>query len=537
MNISIIIPFVNEKEELFSTIESIEKNKGRINHYEIIIINDASDDMFDYKQYMENKKNIRYYENSHRIGVAACRDMGIALSAHDKFLLLDAHMRIYDEETLPAFITALTDNKKSIICCRTIGIGDNPRSITPFAAYIEFFGGHGGLYAEWNSHDCDPGSSISRVPCILGAAYAAYKDYWIFLRGLSGLVSYGSDEAYISMKVWLSGGECLILKNIVIGHLYRKDPPYTIKHIDYVYNKVFISLLILPNDLCLKVLSNLRDTFRIQFSYSMNMLYKNLSNFLVLKEYYEKILTTSFDIFFKFNQECESKSVLNINIEPTNMDTNKDIYPVIKSNKEKDYGLYNGKMGLIISSYLQGDLTFAEKEIDDLIEYIETNNNINITFSDGLLGIAWGLSFLVEEQMIESNINELLSDFDDIIFNRFNMNYWGDWSFEKGFLGLVYYSTMRLYQDKDIINKYPLFFKFLNKIVKEKYTDESSCLNKPDFPIIAFIFISFCDKRCKIINSITSIEALLHISNLKNEHKDSLLYKAIVNEPTEQWVL
>lgn len=89
MNISIIIPFVNEKDEVFSTIESIEKNKGCIN-CEIIVINDASDDGFDYRHHLCGIKDIRYYENTNRIGVAACRDMGVALSTHDKFLLLDA---------------------------------------------------------------------------------------------------------------------------------------------------------------------------------------------------------------------------------------------------------------------------------------------------------------------------------------------------------------------------------------------------------------------------------------------------------------
>ncbi|GHV22224.1 hypothetical protein FACS1894174_06570 [Bacteroidia bacterium] len=77
----------------------------------------------------------------------------------------------------------------------------------------------------------------------------------MYLRGLSGLISYGSDEAYISIKAWLSGGKCLILKDVIVGHLYRKDPPYAVKHIDYVYNKVLVSLLLLPNDICLKVTS------------------------------------------------------------------------------------------------------------------------------------------------------------------------------------------------------------------------------------------------------------------------------------------
>lgn len=520
-NISIIIPFVNEKEEVLLTVDSIIEYSKNID-YEIILINDASDDGYNYKYHLDNKNNVRYYENSHRIGVAACRDIGIMMSAYDKFLLLDAHMRIYNADTLSAFIVALSENKDAIICCRTIGIGDNPRSVTPFAAFIEFFGDHGGLYAEWNLYDSNPESSISPVPCILGAAYAAYKDYWIYLRGLSGLVSYGSDEAYISLKVWLSGGKCLVLKNVIIGHLYRKDPPYRIMHIDYVYNKILISLLLLPNSICLKVLDRLKTNFRIQFSFSMNILYENLSNFLVLKEYYQKILTTPFDTFLNFNNECLSKSVSEINIEPNNGLTHSNI---AKNNDVQNYGLYNGKMGLVILSYLQGEVTIAEEIIDDIIEYIEAQN-IRISFDDGLLGIAWGLIFIVENEMIEGDINELLSDFDDVVFNHFDIKYY-DWSFEKGLLGLIYYSTIRLYQDKNILKKYPVFFKLLNKIIREKYTDESSNLIETDFPFIALVFISFYDKKYKIIDSITSMDALLCISNIKDKGNSSLFYKGI----------
>lgn len=526
-SISIVIPFVNEKEEVLLTIDSIIEYSLNIN-YEIILINDASDDGFNYKHQLNNKKNVRYYENSHRIGVAASRDIGIMISTYDKFLLLDAHMRIYNTDTLTSFITALSENKNSIICCRTIGIGNNPRSVTPFAAFIEFWGEHGGLYAEWNQHDCNPeSSSISPVPCILGAAYAAYKDYWIYLRGLSGLVSYGSDEAYISMKVWLSGGKCLVLKKVIIGHLYRKEPPYRIRHIDYVYNKILISLLLLPGNICLKVLDNLKANFRIQFSFSMIMIYKNLSNFLELKEYYHKILTTPFDTFFHFNNECQHKSVPEANIETdSSINISPRHYNFAKNNEEQDYGLYNGEMGLAILYYLQGEITLAEKKIDDIIEYIETQST-KISFDNGILGIAWGLNFFIEKKIIKSDINQLLSDFDNLVFNYFDMEYYGNLSFGKGLLGLIYYSTMRLYQDENILVKYPVFFKFLNKIIKEKYTEESSNLFETDFPFIALAFISFHDKRCKIIDCITSMDAFLYISNMKNENSDSLFYKGI----------
>ena len=49
MNISIIIPFVNEREEVLSTIESIAQYSSKVT-YEIIIINDASDDGYNYKE-------------------------------------------------------------------------------------------------------------------------------------------------------------------------------------------------------------------------------------------------------------------------------------------------------------------------------------------------------------------------------------------------------------------------------------------------------------------------------------------------------
>lgn len=143
-NISIIIPFVNEKEEVLLTIESIAQYSSHID-YEIILINDASDDNYSYKEILSrSSSNVRYYENKYRIGVAACRDMGIALSCYEVFLLLDAHMRFYEKDTLTKFLKALSVEKNIILCCHTTAIGDTPHEKTPFGAYIEFCGDKGG---------------------------------------------------------------------------------------------------------------------------------------------------------------------------------------------------------------------------------------------------------------------------------------------------------------------------------------------------------------------------------------------------------
>lgn len=70
-NLTIIIPFVNEKYELYATLESIKQYSSKI--VDVILINDASDDGFDY-EHLAEIYNAIYIEHKERVGVAASRD-------------------------------------------------------------------------------------------------------------------------------------------------------------------------------------------------------------------------------------------------------------------------------------------------------------------------------------------------------------------------------------------------------------------------------------------------------------------------------
>lgn len=529
-SISIIIPFVNEKEEVLSTIESIAQYSSHID-YEIILINDASDDDYNYKEILScRSSNVRYYENEHRIGVAACRDMGIALSNYEVFLLLDAHMRFYEKDTLPKFLGALSVEKNIILCCHTTAIGNTPHEKTPFGAYIEFWGDKGGLYPIWNTKDSIPNDSIAPVPCILGAAYAAHKEYWNYLRGLEGLVSYGSDEAYISLKYWMSGGKCLILKNLIVGHLYRKDAPYPFMGIDFIYNKLWISLLILPDIVSLRVLNNLQEAFSVQFNWALCTFYKNITNFIALKQYYKKILIEPFDDFYNFNSQCKffsdslKETVSDVQIDQVFSELTSKEYQI------QDYGLFHGKMGIAIFLYLYNRQVcnnssieeLAEKYLDEAIAYIEKLENIELSFEQGILGIAWGLSFLVKENIISGNINEILSDFDDIIFNYFDARF-VDWSFNTGIIGLTYYSLMRMQQDQSILKKFPVFFILLTKVIKQKYIYEFANLEETKFPTIALLYLCFVEHMYNIISDFTSFKSLKLLYIIQNQKEKSFM--------------
>ena len=65
----------------------------------------------------------------------------------------------------------------------------------------------------------------NQIACILGACYAASKRYWNSIRGLEGLMHYGSEETYLSLKAWMEGGGCYLLPHITFGHIYRPAPP------------------------------------------------------------------------------------------------------------------------------------------------------------------------------------------------------------------------------------------------------------------------------------------------------------------------
>lgn len=71
--LTIIIPFKNEKEEIFHTLRSIQQFSESL---PVIVINDASDDGFDY-QPLSQMPAVTCIRNPERIGVARCRDLGV----------------------------------------------------------------------------------------------------------------------------------------------------------------------------------------------------------------------------------------------------------------------------------------------------------------------------------------------------------------------------------------------------------------------------------------------------------------------------
>ena len=82
--LTLIIPFLNEGEEVEATVRSFREFGG--DRMDIIVINDCSYDSYPYMERLRSIPGVTYILNRQRLGVAASRDKGVALCRTPYFL-------------------------------------------------------------------------------------------------------------------------------------------------------------------------------------------------------------------------------------------------------------------------------------------------------------------------------------------------------------------------------------------------------------------------------------------------------------------
>ncbi len=242
--LTLIIPFLNEGDEVKKTIDSVLPMAGT--DVDLILIDDASTDGYDYRS-LARSSNTLFIQHAQRKGVAASRDEAISLSRTPYFLLLDAHMRSYTPGWANVLLGLLEAYEQAIFCCQTFPL-DHTGQLTSknscgYGAYIDF----DDLSVKWNAVDTVPQNTLLPVGCLLGASYATSTRYWKYLKGLAGLRSYGYDEQLISLKCWQEGGSCYLIKEIAFGHIFRTlgQINYPMPKIDFIFNRFYLASLFL----------------------------------------------------------------------------------------------------------------------------------------------------------------------------------------------------------------------------------------------------------------------------------------------------
>lgn len=452
--VTVIIPFLNEGLEVIETVKSIRHFVSE--QVDIIVINDMSTDEIDYKTLLA-PYNVYYCLNHRRLGVAASRDLGVKLSKTPYFLLLDAHMRVYNSLWLHDIVRMLSQDDRQILCMQTKQLWKKDggsvielKDVAPvYGAYATFDKNVLSPGIEWNYFEKDEHSEVQNIPCILGAGYAASKRYWTFLLGLKGLKHYGSDEVYISLKVWLEGGRCVLLKTHHFGHIYRDNAPYKISQCNFVYNYLLIAYTLFPLSMWCWVVSCCSIARSEDFKAAYRLLSKNKQSVDKIRVYYTKIFTSSVFQIIKLNTTLSRQRIHEMDRRLAVAHQIIDQLPLLNVSS---CGIVKGKTALLIwatlwNKYTKSLLSSFQTECIEEIKEAMFNGQLPFNFCHGYCGIGWGLLFLYANQYLDDIDESILHHIDNGI-QTINMGSLKNKSLYYGTAGIVVYVVCRVLYNK-----------------------------------------------------------------------------------------
>lgn len=445
--LTLVIPFLNEGEEVANTVRSAREQVG--NAVDVIVINDCSTDGYDYVNDLKGL-NVLYVENRISIGAAASKNKGARLATTPYFILLDAHMRFYDSHWLVRYIEELEKDDNRILCCQTRWLSKNNGVVVEGnkadtrGAFLRFDDVVLMPGIHWDNYEHNGHLSGDKIPAVLGATYGASKRFWNLIKGLQGLIHYGCEEAYISIKAYLFGGCCSFISDVSIGHIYREAAPYQMYYEDTVYNNFWIMQTVFPTSLRCYATSKCLQHYPELTKKLMDRMAKNDKRIQDLKSYFLKQQKRDFSYIMDINNQFvpeEEKDVL----EKTKLLPS--ILRFVKLDKSCEIGIYQGAMGKII--FLCNAFNLSKEEaIDNHATILFTDVEKAIqkcycwNFKEGLSGIGWGLIYLETHGFI-NGIEDLLNFIDQQVM-LFNVKRIVNDSFEEGIGGILAYVVTRL---------------------------------------------------------------------------------------------
>ena len=252
--LSVVMAFRNEGEEVALTCKSIRETAG--DRVDILALNDASDDGFDYKQSLKGY-DVQYIESKERLGSSIGKQRCVEMCRTPCFLMLDAHCRMLTTDWLDKALEVMRKNEDCVYCCAVQffytqeELLDNKRAIA---------------YGGWMKYDpkfifC-PAWNVRKIaetefdiPCIQGANYLCSKRWWDYIGGHKGLRLYGREEAFVSKKSLMAGGSVKCIPQILTAHKGRSERmPYQLCSYEVVHNGMVIAYMLLDKKMYEKIL-------------------------------------------------------------------------------------------------------------------------------------------------------------------------------------------------------------------------------------------------------------------------------------------
>jgi len=236
--VSIIIVFHNEAwSTLLRTLHSIIARSPLVLLEEIILIDDLSE-----RDYLKKPLDLylkRLPVTTHiihlteRSGLIRARLAGSDIAKGKVLLFLDAHVEVTDGWLEPLLVRVAEDRKRVVAPIIDVISDDTFEYVTASDTTWGGFNWH--LNFRWYSvperemerrnHDR---STPIRTPTIAGGLFAVDRQFFYDIGTYDqGMQVWGGENLEISFRVWMCGGFLEIHPCSRVGHVFRKQTPYT----------------------------------------------------------------------------------------------------------------------------------------------------------------------------------------------------------------------------------------------------------------------------------------------------------------------
>lgn len=470
--LSVCITFLNEGYEVGKTVREIRRTVGR--SVDIVIVNDASDDGYDYEADLRGM-GVYYVVNKRRIGAAAGKEKAVQISSTPYILLLDAHMRFYTTIWARIIEEEIEKTQHQLLCCMSEvlkkdekGCVYDTQRINIHGAYIRFSYDNYIPKIKWRDTQMAIRLMNDEVPAILGACYCFTKDYWNKLKGLQGLIHYGCEEEYLSIKAWMEGGGCRLIKNVVIGHVYRKRPPYDIVGLQRLFNHIVILETLFPASERAWGLAVARKLNPSVYNRMGALLSVYRTSLHQLKDYYEiTFLPNRFAFVKSINKTRRMEEISQIEYVKAEIQR-------LTNSRNEHLGLFYGRAGeiLALALYARQNKDIALDRI--MREYISNlecveSHCLPANLANGWAGIGWCLTFLIRNGLYEQLPEHLFETIDVRLMECTDFDTKND--FENGVGGILAYVVNRLSMRQSCFNE--VYLQKLSAVAEEVLSDLS----------------------------------------------------------------
>ncbi|XP_061569423.1 polypeptide N-acetylgalactosaminyltransferase 11 [Cololabis saira] len=233
---SVVICFFNEAfSALLRTVHSVLDRTPAYLLHEIVLVDDHSE-LVELKEELDRyireelPGKVRLVRNQRREGLIRGRMIGASHATGEVLVFLDSHCEV-NQAWLQPLLAPVQQDHHTVVCPVIDIISADTLAYSP--SPIVRGGFNWGLHFKWDPvppselNGAEGVSGPIRSPTMAGGLFAMNRKYFEELGQYdAGMDIWGGENLEISFRIWMCGGQLLIIPCSRVGHIFRKRRPY-----------------------------------------------------------------------------------------------------------------------------------------------------------------------------------------------------------------------------------------------------------------------------------------------------------------------